>query len=89
MEFLFDYGLFLAKSVTVLAAILIVIVFIIGSSQRHKDADTGHIEVKNLNDSLQAVTQSLKNVVLHPEARKLDVKQEKKRHKEMQKTQKA
>ena len=88
MEFLFNYGLFLAKSVTVLAAILVVIAFIIGSSQRHKDADTGHIEVKNLNDSLQAVTQSLKNVVLHPEARKLDVKQEKKRHKEEQKTQK-
>ena len=88
MEFFFDYGLFLAKSATVLAAVLIVFVFIIGSSHRHKDADTGHIEVKNLNDSLQAVTQSLKNVVLHPEARKLDVKQAKKRHKEVQKTQK-
>ena len=88
LEFLFDYGLFLAKSITVIAGILIVTAFVIGSSHRHKDADTGHIEVKNLNDSLKAVTQSLKSVVLNPEARKLDIKNEKKRHKEIQRTQK-
>ena len=88
MEFLADFGLFLAKSVTILAMILVAFAFIVGSSPRRKDTDIGHIEVKNLNDSLQAVTQSLKGVVLNPEARKLDVKKEKKRHKEVQKTQK-
>ncbi len=88
MEFLFDYGLFLAKAVTVLAAILVTTAFVIGSSQRQKEADIGHIEVKNLNESLQAVTQSLKTVVLHPDARKLDIKNEKKRHKEVEKKKK-
>ena len=88
MEFLFEYGLFLAKSVTVLAAILVVIAFIAGASQRQKEPETGHIEVRNLNDSLMSVTQSLKSVVLNPEARKQDEKQEKKRAKERQKEQK-
>jgi len=85
LEFLLEFGLFLAKSVTVLVAILITIAFIAGSSQRQKPADSGHIEVKNLNESLEALTQSLKNMVLNPEARKVDSKQEKKRHKEIQK----
>ena len=88
MEFLVEYGLFLAKSVTVLVAILITIAFVVGSSQRQKTDDTGHIEVKDLNDSLKAVTQSLKNVVLNAEAMKHDSKQEKKRQKELQKSQK-
>ena len=88
MEFLVEYGLFLAKSVTVLVAILITIAFVVGSSQRQKTDDMGHIEVKDLNDSLKAVTQSLKNVVLNAEAMKHDSKQEKKRQKELQKSQK-
>lgn len=88
MEFLFEYGLFLAKSVTVLAAILVVIAFIVGASQRQKESESGHIEVRNLNDALSSVTQSLKSVVLSPEARKLDAKQEKKKTKEKHKEQK-
>lgn len=85
MEFLIEYGLFLAKSVTILAAILVVISVIVGSSQRMREPDTGHIEVKNLNDSLEAVTQSLKSVVLNEDLQKLDAKAEKKRSKEKQK----
>ena len=88
MEFLVEYGLFLAKSITVLVAILITIAFVVGASQRQKPDDTGHIEVKDLNDSLKAVMQSLKNVVLNAEAIKQDSKQEKKRQKELQKSQK-
>ena len=85
LEFLFEYGLFLAKSVTLLAAILVVIIFIVGASQQQKEPEAGHIEVRNLNDSLAAITHSLKSVVLHPEARKLDAREEKKKTKEKQK----
>ena len=56
MEFLIEYGLFLAKSLTVLVSILVVIVVIFGSTQRQRDPEVGHIEVKNLNDSLEGVT---------------------------------
>ena len=88
MEFLFEYGLFLAKSVTVLAVILVVVIAVFSASQRQRDPEAGHIEVKNLNDSLAQITHSLKSVVLNPEARKQDIKAEKKKSKEKQKNQK-
>jgi len=88
LEFLFEYGLFLAKSVTVLAVILVVVIAVLSASQRQRDPEAGHIEVKNLNDSLAQITHSLKSVVLNPEARKLDLKAEKKKSKEKQKNQK-
>ncbi|MDG1233549.1 MAG: protease SohB, partial [Pseudomonadales bacterium] len=88
MEFLIEYGLFLAKSVTILVSILVVIVVIFGSAQRQKDPDAGHIEVKNLNDSLHGITHSLKSIVLNPELLKQDTKEEKKKEKEKHKTQK-
>lgn len=85
MEFLLEYGLFLAKSITVLVAILIVIAVMIGASQRQRQAETGHIEVKNLNETLDAITHNLKSAVLHPEMQKLETKQEKKKAKEVKK----
>ena len=88
MEYLIEYGLFLAKSLTVLVSILVVIVVIFGSTQRQRDPEVGHIEVKNLNDSLEGVTQSLKSIVLNPELLKKDAKEEKKKGKEKYKTQK-
>ena len=88
MEFLIEYGLFLAKSVTVLMSILVVIVVILGSAQKQKDPDVGHIEVKNLNDSLEGITHSLKSIVLNSELLKKDAKEEKKKEKEKHKTQK-
>ena len=88
MEFLIEYGLFLAKSVTVLVSILVVIVVIFGSTQRQKNPDVGHIEVKNLNDTLEGITHSLKSIVLNPELLKKDTKEEKKKAKDKHKTQK-
>ena len=88
LEFLFEYGLFLAKSVTILAAILIVIIVIVGASQRNRDPESGTIEVKNLNESLAQISQSLKSVVLNPDAKKQDSKDEKKKLKEKHKSQK-
>ena len=85
MEFLIEYGLFLAKSVTVLIAILVVVIVIVGASQRGRDPENGHIEVKNLNESLRSVTNSLKGAVLSPERQKLESKAEKKKFKERQK----
>ena len=69
-------------------SILVVIVVIFGSTQRQKDPDVGHIETKNLNDSLEGITHSLKSIVLNPELLKKDAKEEKKKEKEKHKTQK-
>ena len=86
MEFLIEYGLFLAKSVTVLVSILGVIVVIFGSTQRQKNPDVGRIEVKNLNDTLEGITHSLKSIVLNPELLKKDTKEEKKKAKDKKST---
>ena len=49
MEFLTQYGLFLAKAVTFVAAILIIIAAIGGLIMRQKSASENKIEVKKLN----------------------------------------
>jgi len=85
LEFLIEYGLFLAKSVTILVAILVVIAVIVGASQRHRESEAGHIEVRNLNESLEAITHNLKSVVQNVELRKKEAKDEKKKAKAKQK----
>ncbi len=87
MEFLIEYGLFLAKSVTLLVLILVIVVFF-GTTKRQRDPDVGHIEVKNINDILEEITHSLKSIVLNPELLKKDGKEEKKKVKEKHKAQK-
>jgi serine protease SohB len=88
LEFLSEYGLFLAKSVTVLVSVLIVIVAVVGLGQRSKQAEKGHIEVKSINDVVHHITHSLKQVILDPEARKLEFKSDKKKAKDDQKSRK-
>ncbi|MBD3647245.1 MAG: protease SohB, partial [Pseudomonadales bacterium] len=82
MEFLFEYGLFLAKAITIVVAILIIISALVGLGQRSKRTDKGHIEVRCLNDSLDGISNTLKQAILHKEALKQDKKQDKKRRKE-------
>lgn len=83
-----EYGLFLAKTVTVLASLLIVIVVVAGLGHRSKQVDKGHIEVKSINDAVDNITHGLKQMVLDPQARKIEFKSEKKKAKEEQKTRK-
>ena len=50
MEFLLEYGLFLAKSITVVVAFVVIVSAIAVASQRNKKEGTdGHIEVTTLN----------------------------------------
>lgn len=89
MEFLIDYGLFLAKSVTVVAAVLLVIIVLMSVRMRekHKTGD-GHIEVKHLNDRLHDMQQSLKLAVLDKFNLKQQLKADKAKAKEEAKARK-
>ena len=78
MEFLYEYGLFLAKSVTVLVVFGGLVSMLAGASQRRKAPSQGHIVITSLNEALDRVTRQLKNAVLSPALLKLDVKAEKK-----------
>ncbi|MFT4719185.1 MAG: serine protease SohB [Candidatus Azotimanducaceae bacterium] len=88
LEFLSEYGLFLAKTVTLLLALIVVIVVMVGVGQKQRRGDRGHIEVRSLNDVIEGVGQTLKQAVLNPEALKQELKDEKKRHKLLTKDQK-
>ena len=88
MEFLSEYGLFLAKTVTLLLALIAVLVVLIGAGNKQRRVERGHIEVRSLNDAIEAVSHTLKDAVLDPEALKQDIKQEKKNAKALQKRQK-
>ena len=81
MEFLTEYGLFLAKAVTVVLAIGIVLALVLAAGQRGQRKEKGHIEVTKVNDSHAHMREALKAVVLPPEQIKVEGKAEKKRQK--------
>ncbi len=54
MEYLFEYGLFLAKALTVVVAIGIVIALIVGASSKPK-GKSGSLEVTDLSEQMQNV----------------------------------
>ena len=82
MEFLQDYGLFLAKAATILLFVLIAIGALANLSRQQKLAAKGQIEVRKLNDSLEHLTHYMQGVVLSPDARR----QQKRAAKRQQKT---
>lgn len=87
MEFLFNYGLFLAKAITVLVAIFIVLVLLVSLRQRREHTH-GHIEVTNLSERFEDYRRSLQNAVLSDAAHKKWIKRERKQEKQRQKTEK-
>jgi len=88
LEFLFEYGLFLAKSLTVLLSFIIVFVVILGSSQRAQQISKGELEVKNVNEAVKHISQSLTRSMLNPVQQKAQEKADKKRLKQEKKNRK-
>ncbi|MNF38882.1 putative protease SohB [compost metagenome] len=80
MEFLVEYAGFLARTATVLAAILIVLVAIAVMRQRERRAG-GHLEVHKLNDFYKSLRDRLQDGVLDKEQLKALRKQEAKAEK--------
>lgn len=88
MEFISDYGLFLAKSVTVVVAILVVAAGIFAASHRGRKEDEGEIEVHHLNHKYDDMEKALKSVVLDHDTFKQQHKDHKKQEKEEKKKKK-
>ena len=82
MEFLTDYGLFLAKTITFVAAIVVIITIAVSVGGRNKKSDKGHIEVTKLNEKFDHLRDSLRDAMLDDEEYKEFEKAEKKRLKE-------
>lgn len=83
MEFLYDFGLFLAQAVTLVVAILVVVGGVIALGSRQKKAEhEGHIEIRNLNEKYKQIDDTLRHVITDDETFKADQKAEKKAAKE-------
>jgi serine protease SohB len=87
LEFLSEYGLFLAKTVTLVVAVIVVIGVMIAMNSKATHSGRGHIEVSSINDGLNAVTRTLKQVVLSESDWKAEAKAQKKQDKKDEKEQ--
>ncbi|MGB0832921.1 MAG: protease SohB [Psychrobium sp.] len=82
MEFLSNYGLFLAQAVTIVVAIIVVLVAIVALGSKGKGGDKGQLELINISESLDAVAEDFRQTILSKEELKKRVKDKKKQAKE-------
>lgn len=79
MEFLTDYGLFFAKTLTFVVAVFIVVSLIVSAGSRGKKSEKGQIQVSKLNEKFKAMREALQHAVLDDDQLKQHEKDEKKR----------
>ena len=87
-EFFFDYGLFAAKSITIVVAILTVIIVSIAMGMRVKNTEKGHIEVTKVNDEIDFMRETLSATVVDLDTYKLQIKKKKQEQKSDRKARK-
>ncbi len=93
MEFLFEYGLFLAKVVTGIVALVIVVSIVVGLNQKSRHSGSkGHLEITPLNEMFDDMSDAVKFAVmdesLHKAEDKRQQKDKQKKAKELQKASK-
>ena len=75
MEFLLDYGLFLAKIVTFVIALIIVISVIVGGSKKGKQgSEKGYLEITPLNKQFDELKEAMKLATVSDAGQKLEQK---------------
>ncbi|MDT0627254.1 protease SohB [Alteromonas sp. W364] len=87
MEFLFEYGLFLAKAVTLVVSIAIVIGLIAGLATKQKQSN-GHLEFESLSEHYDDIKRDAQQVLLDKDALKKREKEEKQAQKKKSKNKK-
>ncbi len=81
MEYLSEYGLFLAEAVTVVIAVLVIAGALFALGHRQRGEEEGHIEIRKLNDRYHGFRDAMQLAVLSAEEFKKEHKEEKKRDK--------
>lgn len=82
LEYLFEYAMFLAKTLTIVLAILAIITMMVAAGQRRRHMPRGNLSVTHINRELESLKENLQRVVLDKFAFKKFLKLEKKREKE-------
>jgi len=88
LEFLTEYGTFLAKAITIVIAIIAVIGSIVSMSGRNKKHSEGQIEITNLTEDFNEVKDGMLEELMSEEEYKLLQKQKKKEEKAKHKAEK-
>jgi serine protease SohB len=79
LEFIYEYGLFLAQAVTFVAAVLILVTGLVSIGMRQRaDQQEGHIEIRDLNEKYRHIGDAFRNAIDDPESLKLHKKAAKK-----------
>lgn len=66
MDYLYEYLVFLAQAVTVVAAILVVMSGAASVGMKLQQREQGHLEVKKLNDQLESLKHDIQDALLEP-----------------------
>lgn len=78
IDLLAQYGLFLAQTVTIVAAIGLIIAWIVGSIQQVKQQSSGNnLEITSLNEQIEGMANTLRNRMLDKPERKARAKTKK------------
>lgn len=89
MEFFANYGLFLAKTITALIAIGLLLSLIANAKQKMRDtSERGHIEITKLNQQYEQVSEAMMLAVLDESEQKAMLKQRQKEKKKQAKASK-
>lgn len=67
MEFLYEYGLFLAKAITLVVAVGAIVVIVVASAVKQK-SDRGELKLTHLSDELKSLKHHLKAELLGKKA---------------------
>ena len=78
MQFLVEYGLFLAKAITIVTAILIVAGGLAALAHRQKKTGEQRFEITHLNQQYEQMERALCGALLSPQQLKQKLKAEKK-----------
>jgi serine protease SohB len=81
LNFLFEYGLFFAKAITIVIAIAAVLVVILSLTSKQKTSGSGNLELESLSDGFDDLSKMGKQALLTKEELKQFHKDEKKKKK--------
>ena len=82
MNFLFEYGLFFAKAITIVVAIVAVLLVVIGAASKQKPGGSGNLELESLSESFDDLSKMGKQALLSKDELKKLQKDEKKKKKQ-------
>ena len=87
LEFLAEYGLFLAKTVTAIIGFAVLVAIIMSSGQKNKQGgDKGELEISPLNDQYDDISEAMSIALLQPAAQKAQAKKYRKEQKKRAKS---